>query len=188
MSKKNGFSMLETIIPMVRLFPPARLRAWRLGWYFNSSIALITRARVDVLTTLALLSTRETVAVETLARRATCSRFMSLILYKISQDWEPARAGGVVIAITWLIAGAIVLPIAAPGEFPSTRRRLPAGDGRGLPRSWCRRSSDVSGFRFVLRQRCGRDTRRRPRGRSGSAAWRDVRRHPRSDERSPHPT
>src|ERR1035438_7368329 len=48
MSKKNGFSMLETIIPMVRLFPPARLRAWRLGWYFNSSIALITRARVDV--------------------------------------------------------------------------------------------------------------------------------------------
>src|ERR1017187_5293448 len=86
MSKKNGFSMLETIIPIVRLFPPARLRAWRLGWYFNSSIALITRARVDVLTTLALLSTRETVAVETLARRATCSRFMSLILYKKSRD------------------------------------------------------------------------------------------------------
>src|ERR1035437_6714125 len=93
MSKKNGFSMLETIIPMVRVFPPARLRAWRLGWYFNSSIALTTRARVDVLTTLALLSTRETVAVETLARRATCSRFMFLILYKISQDWDPAARG-----------------------------------------------------------------------------------------------
>src|ERR1019366_8674528 len=143
-------------------------------------------ARVDVLTTLALLSTRETVAVETLARRATCSRFMFLILYKISQDWDPAARGRWVRAVTWLTAGAdsfapvkqsmstdvsrtitwasrhesIVLPIAAPGESPSTRRRLPAGDGR--------------------------DPRRRPRGRSGSAAWRDVRRHPRSDERSPH--
>src|ERR1039457_1027288 len=36
----------------------------------------MTRARVDVLTTLALFNTRETVAVETLARRATCSRFI----------------------------------------------------------------------------------------------------------------
>src|SRR6478672_7849467 len=45
-------------------------------------MALITRARVEVLTTLALLSTRETVAVETLARRATCSRFMFITLYK----------------------------------------------------------------------------------------------------------
>src|ERR1035437_8632273 len=93
MSKKKGFSILETIIPMVRLLPPSRWRAWRLGWYFSSSIALTTRARVDVLTTLALLSTRETVAVETLARRATCSRFMFLILYKISQDWGPAARG-----------------------------------------------------------------------------------------------
>ena len=48
----------------------------------------MTRARVDVLTTLALLSTRETVAVETLARRATCSRFMSLTLYKKSSDLQ----------------------------------------------------------------------------------------------------
>src|ERR1039458_10205796 len=87
MSKKNGFSMLDTIMPIVRLFPPARFRAWRLGWYFTSSITLRTRVRVEFLTTLALLSTRETVAVETLARRATCSRFMSLILYKISQNW-----------------------------------------------------------------------------------------------------
>src|ERR1022692_2345678 len=77
MSKKNGFSMLETITPMVRLLPPARLRAWRFGWYFSSSMAFTTRARVEPLTTLALLSTRETVAVETLARLATCSRFMS---------------------------------------------------------------------------------------------------------------
>src|ERR1035438_9456375 len=92
MSKKNGFSMLETIIPMVRLFPPARLRAGGLGWYFNSSIALITRARVDVLTTLALLSTRETVAVETLARRATCSRFMSLTLYKMLRNFTFPRS------------------------------------------------------------------------------------------------
>src|ERR1035438_2920477 len=87
MSKKNGFSMLETIIPMARLFPPARLRAWRLGWYFNSAIALITPARVEVLATLAVLSARETVAVETLARRATCSRFMSLTLYKMFRNF-----------------------------------------------------------------------------------------------------
>src|SRR5215469_6107040 len=39
-------------------------------------MAFSTRARVELLTTLALFSTRETVAVETLARRATCSRFM----------------------------------------------------------------------------------------------------------------
>src|SRR5229473_8590475 len=76
MSKKNGFSMLEAITPMVRLLPPARLRAWRLGWYFNSAMAFITRARVELLTTLALFRTRETVAVETLARRATLSRLM----------------------------------------------------------------------------------------------------------------
>src|SRR3954454_12675638 len=78
MSKKNGFSMLETITPMVVLLPPARCRACRLGWYFSSSTALMTRARVEFLTTLALLSTRETVAVDTLARRATCSKFMVL--------------------------------------------------------------------------------------------------------------
>src|SRR5438552_9338204 len=40
----------------------------------------MTRARVAVLTTLALFSTRETVAVETLARWATCSRFMAIPL------------------------------------------------------------------------------------------------------------
>src|SRR5258708_10965598 len=76
MSKKNGFSMLEAITPMVRLLPPARLRAWRLGWYFNSAMAFITRARVELLTTLASFRTRDTVAVETLARRATLSRLM----------------------------------------------------------------------------------------------------------------
>src|SRR5580692_9292231 len=41
-------------------------------------MAFITRLRVEVLTTLALFSTRETVAVETFARRATCSRFMAI--------------------------------------------------------------------------------------------------------------
>src|SRR3954462_15335448 len=81
MSKKNGFSILETITPMVLLLPPARFRAWRLGWYFSSSMARMTRARVEFFTTLALLRTRETVAVDTLARRATCSRFMALPLY-----------------------------------------------------------------------------------------------------------
>jgi hypothetical protein len=41
-------------------------------------MAFITRLRVEVFTTLALLSTRETVAVETFARRATCSKFMAI--------------------------------------------------------------------------------------------------------------
>src|SRR5436305_7114470 len=77
MSKKNGFSRLETITPSVLLLPPARLRACRFGWYFSSSIALTTRARVELFTTPALLRTRETVAVDTFARRATCSRFIA---------------------------------------------------------------------------------------------------------------
>src|SRR3954452_6056425 len=80
MSKKNGFSMFETITPMVLLLPPARFRAWRLGWYFSSSMARMTRARVEFFTTLALFRTRETVAVDTLARRATCSRFMLTLI------------------------------------------------------------------------------------------------------------
>jgi hypothetical protein len=42
-------------------------------------MAFMTRLRVEVLTTLALFSTRETVAVETFARRATCSRFMAIV-------------------------------------------------------------------------------------------------------------
>src|ERR1035437_9069258 len=69
--------MLEAMTPIVRFLPPARLRAWRLGWYFSSSMAFTTRRSSDLLTTLASFRTRETVAVETLARRATCSRFMS---------------------------------------------------------------------------------------------------------------
>src|SRR5437879_4123049 len=85
----------------MRLLPPARLRACRLGWYFNSSIAFMTRARVAVLTTLALFSTRETVAVETLARRATCSRFMAIPLivpahlYLVPPISGDSRSGGV---------------------------------------------------------------------------------------------
>src|SRR4051812_20138557 len=63
--------------PILRLFPPARLRACRFGWYLSSSTALMTRARVVLLTSDALFRTRETVAVETRARFATCSRFMS---------------------------------------------------------------------------------------------------------------
>src|SRR5438876_11569511 len=68
--------MLETRIPRVRLLPRAKDRACRLGWYFNSAAALITRARVEFLTTLRSLSTRETVAVETPAFLATASRFL----------------------------------------------------------------------------------------------------------------
>src|SRR3954447_21492598 len=69
--------MLETMTPILRLFPPAKLRACRLGWYFSSSTAFITRARVEFLTSRAPLRTRETVAVETLARRATSARLMN---------------------------------------------------------------------------------------------------------------
>src|SRR5205807_10418394 len=91
MSKKNGFCMLDAITPIVRLLPPARLRAWRLGLYFNSAMAFITRARVELLTTLALFRTRETVAVETLARRATLSRLMLFPpLYVVSQKSQTA--------------------------------------------------------------------------------------------------
>ena len=63
--------MFETMTPMLRLLPPARLRAWRFGLYLSSSMAFRTRARVVFLTRPVLLSTRETVAVETRARRAT---------------------------------------------------------------------------------------------------------------------
>src|SRR5882724_13265405 len=90
MSKKNGFSMLEAMTPIVRLLPPARLRAWRLGWYFNSAMAFITRARVELFTTLALFRTRETVAVDTLARRATLSRlilFPHCIRFPLKLKW-----------------------------------------------------------------------------------------------------
>src|SRR4051794_35178603 len=69
--------MLETMTPILRLLPPARLRACRLGWYFNSSTAFMTRARVEFFTSRAPLRTRETVAVETLARLATSARFMN---------------------------------------------------------------------------------------------------------------
>ena len=41
-----------------------------------AAIAFMTRARVVLLTSDALLSARETVAVETRARRATWSKFM----------------------------------------------------------------------------------------------------------------
>jgi len=56
--------MFETMTPMLRLLPPARLRAWRFGLYLSSSTAFRTRARVVFLTRPALLRTRETVAVE----------------------------------------------------------------------------------------------------------------------------
>src|SRR5580692_11218869 len=93
MSKKNGFSMLEAITPKLRLLPPARFRAWRLGWYFSSSIAFTTRARVELLTTLALFNTRDTVAVDTLARRATCSRFIAMPpLYPLFSGGGPWQA------------------------------------------------------------------------------------------------
>src|SRR5712692_10353245 len=88
MSKKNGFSMLEAITPIVRLLPPAKLRAWRLGWYFNSAMAFITRARVELLTTL---------AVETLARRATLSRLMLFPHYCMRFPSSPKQESNVFI-------------------------------------------------------------------------------------------
>src|ERR1039458_3965124 len=60
----------------------------------------MTRARVDVLTTLALFRTRETVAVGTLARRATCSRFMSLTLERKSSALHGRGRRGMAIIVT----------------------------------------------------------------------------------------
>src|SRR5256885_1302633 len=77
MSKKKGFSILETRSAGVRLSPRARELAGRVGGCFNSSAAFRTRARVECLTTFKSLSTRETVAVETPAFFATAFRFMS---------------------------------------------------------------------------------------------------------------
>src|ERR1039457_4448948 len=96
-------------------------------------MALTTRARVAVLTTLALLSTRETVAVETLARRATCSRAMFLILYKISQDWDPAARGRWVRAVTWLTAGADSFQTDKQSISPVVSRKITwASRNRGI--------------------------------------------------------
>ena len=68
--------MFETMTPMLRLRPPARLCACRLGLYFSSCITFSTRACVDFLTEPAPFSTRDTVAVDTRARRATSSSVM----------------------------------------------------------------------------------------------------------------
>src|SRR3712207_6558195 len=68
--------MFETITPMLRLRPPARLWACRLGLYFSSCIPLRTRARVEGFPDAPLFRTRDTVAVETRALRATSSSVM----------------------------------------------------------------------------------------------------------------
>jgi hypothetical protein len=49
--EEERFSMFETMTPMVRLRPPARLCACRLGLQFSSCITSRTRARVVLLTT-----------------------------------------------------------------------------------------------------------------------------------------
>src|SRR5215831_7072512 len=84
MSKKKGFSILETMIPRVRLLPRARELACRLGWYLSSDAARITRARVVLFTMLKSFSARDTVAVDTPAFLATASR-----LAAISRDFLP---------------------------------------------------------------------------------------------------
>src|ERR1035438_2741844 len=78
MSIKKGSSRFETMTPMLRLLPAARARACELGLYLSSSMAFITRPRAALLTTALLFSTRETVAGETDARRATCSRVIAI--------------------------------------------------------------------------------------------------------------
>src|SRR5580765_8454626 len=72
MSRKKGFSKFETMTPTLRL-PAARPRASRLGLYLSSSTTFITRTRRALPTPPLLFSTRETVAVDTRARCATCS-------------------------------------------------------------------------------------------------------------------
>src|SRR5690242_14157499 len=76
MSRKKGLSMLDTMIPNVRLLPRARERACRLGWYLSSAAAFMTRARVVFFTTDRLFRTRETVATETPAFFATACKFI----------------------------------------------------------------------------------------------------------------
>jgi hypothetical protein len=62
---------------------------------------------------------------------------------------RPSMSTDVSITITCATRNASIFRrIAAPDESPSTRRRLPAGDGRGSTRSWCRRSPTASEFRF----------------------------------------
>src|SRR3954469_12406725 len=70
-------------------------------------MARMTRARVEVLTTLALLRTRETVAVDTLARRATCSRFMSssyCTLALVGGGGSAFRGEGGMLALEFIFA------------------------------------------------------------------------------------
>src|SRR5579863_5181539 len=126
MSKKNGFSILEAITPMVRLLPPARLRAWRLGWYLSSSMAFTTRARVELLTTLALFNTRDTVAVETLARRATCSRFIEMhLLYPLFRGTDHRCCTHYSVGQCIVVCG--LSPVPLPGVQPAGKR--PPGGG-----------------------------------------------------------
>ena len=71
--------MLETMTPMLRLRAPARTRACRLGLYFSSLAALRTRLRVEPFTPAVSFRTREAVAVDTPARRATSRKVMPAI-------------------------------------------------------------------------------------------------------------
>src|ERR1700733_11369815 len=80
-SGKNGFVMSDTISPRIRLRPETSERACVLGKYRSSSIAFQTRLAVLGSTSEGLLIVRDTVAVETLARRATSWIFISGTLY-----------------------------------------------------------------------------------------------------------
>jgi hypothetical protein len=59
------------ITPTVFVFPLARLRAMEFGWYPNSLIACLTFWRVCGDTSATLLTTRETVLIETFESFAT---------------------------------------------------------------------------------------------------------------------
>src|ERR1039457_3114619 len=63
--------MSETIRPTIRLRPATRGRGRVWGWYFNSSMAFQTRWAVSASTRDGLLMVRDTVDVDTRARRAT---------------------------------------------------------------------------------------------------------------------
>ncbi len=71
MAWKVGLARSGTTIPMVSVLPRARLRPTGLGWYFSSAAAARTRAAISGSTVKLPFMTRETVACETPALRAT---------------------------------------------------------------------------------------------------------------------
>src|SRR3984893_12058155 len=95
-SEKNGFAISGTVTSNLRVVSVRRLLAAALGEYPSWCTAFSTRRRVASETFSGLLSTRETVAVETSARAAT-SWMVGIVESECSvvrESGEPARKRG----------------------------------------------------------------------------------------------